>query len=701
MENLIVYIAKACGLTTMFYLAYYMLLRKETFFRSNRLFLMLGLVTATVLPLIVFTKTVWITPQPLPPFEVLSAIPVNSIQSQPSMPIQEVTFQINWWYLAAVTYAMGAVFLLVRLIVDFKTVFSLFKGQNIIRQGQYKFIDSAAAKSPFSFFNYIIFNSAVLEPGELAGILSHEKVHSSQRHSIDMIAAQVFCAAFWFNPLAWLYKKSISQNLEFIADAEAVKHVDDVTAYQKTLLKITMQPANISITSHFYQSLIKKRIVMLNKPKSKKQNSWKYAVVLPALSAFMVAFQVEVVAQVKPAEASAIHTAGDFTDSVLITKYLDDAALAKHAESLSKAYGVSVTFGDVTRNKEGYITGLKAEVKGSSGGNAINKKYHLKGNNPIQSFLLTITKKGNEVEAAFTSENLENKDRVVLGSYDENTVPTIPEAYENLLVVIDGVKQPKGKGVGDINADDIKSMVIIKTPVEKYGADGKNGVIEITTKKEKYTAIPVTAQQAAMGTDNVLYVIDGVEQPKDGTAMKNIDPNTIESITVIKNDEAKRKYGEDGKDGVIIIATRSLDIFSEKPAPNPDSSVTTSVFTTTKTPDGASKTSWIVKGAVVVDTKKGDYEAYDFSLKNDGNSGFIISKTTSDTSLDFYTEILLKNGITLKYSGVERNSNGEIVKIKLELADGPAKASATFETSSGIANIYVGKKNGRLAVRAE
>ena len=64
METLFIYLIKSSGLIAMFYFAYIILLRKETFFNSNRWFLMAGLITSVLLPMIVFTKIVWVNPSP-------------------------------------------------------------------------------------------------------------------------------------------------------------------------------------------------------------------------------------------------------------------------------------------------------------------------------------------------------------------------------------------------------------------------------------------------------------------------------------------------------------------------------------------------------------------------------------------------------------------------------------------------------------
>ena len=72
--------------------------------------------------------------------------------------------------------------------------------------------------APFSFFSYIVYNSSLYNSTELENILEHEKIHSEQNHTTDVLISRIFCIVFWFNPIVWLYKKAIMQNLEFIAD---------------------------------------------------------------------------------------------------------------------------------------------------------------------------------------------------------------------------------------------------------------------------------------------------------------------------------------------------------------------------------------------------------------------------------------------------------------------------------------------------
>ena len=287
MENVFLYLIKASGLITLFYLAYILLLRKETFFTGNRWFLLLGLFTSAILPLFFITKIIWVEPT-TNSFD-WSNIQITTVENNPEP-------EINWSLIAIVIYFLGSIVLFTKLLFDLYSLSKVFKGKVSIPQGKFKLIDVTENIAPFSFFKSIVYNSTLYTPTELENILEHEKVHSSQNHSVDVLLSRLFCIAFWFNPLIWLYKKAMIQNLEFIADNEAAKNSSDKKAYQLTLLKITTQENCVSITNHFYQSLIKKRIIMLNQNQSKKWNSWKYITVFPALVAFVFLFQIKVVA---------------------------------------------------------------------------------------------------------------------------------------------------------------------------------------------------------------------------------------------------------------------------------------------------------------------------------------------------------------------------------------------------------------------
>jgi len=372
MENVFFYLIKSSALIAVFLMAYYFLLRKETFFRSNRWFLLFGLVSAVILPLVTFKKTVWI--EPLRRDINWQNIPAN-IVAEPE------TFEINWLLVVATIYIIGLLLFLLRFAFDFNNLFKVLKGKTVQQQADFKFVDVEEKVSPFSYFNYIVYNSSLYSADELRNILEHEKVHCGQNHTADVLIARIFCIAFWYNPFVWLYKKAILQNLEFIADSEALKNIPDKTAYQFTLLKVTTHDNCVEITNHFYQSLIKKRIVMLNKNQSKKWNSWKYALIVPALAAFMFYFQVKVIAQEKALNTSALQNVTSESITIVVDKNTTDEEL-KNETARAKTLGIKLKFSKVKRNANGEIIAIKADYKDQN-----DKKgtYQVAGDQPIKA----------------------------------------------------------------------------------------------------------------------------------------------------------------------------------------------------------------------------------------------------------------------------------------------------------------------------
>lgn len=67
-----------------------------------------------------------------------------------------------------------------------------------------------------------------------------------------------------------------------------------------------------------------------------------------------------------------------------------------------------------------------------------------------------------------------------------------------------------------------------------------------------------------------LYVLDGVKlatqtkENADELSIDDIDPSDIESVNVLKGELATDKYGEEGKNGVIVITTKDPKKYQKK-----------------------------------------------------------------------------------------------------------------------------------------
>ncbi|MDD2820299.1 MAG: M56 family metallopeptidase [Flavobacterium sp.] len=522
MEALYIYLIKSSGLIGLFYLGYHLMLRKETFFTTNRWFLLVGLFTSVALPLVVITKIIWVAPTPTA--IDWSNVPMTTV-------VEEKTFEDYLPILIGVSYGMGIAILLGKFAFDFYSLNTVLRGKLIQRQADFKFIDIAENVAPFSYFNTIVYNSSLYNPSELESILEHEKVHSDQNHTIDVLISRLFCVVFWFNPFIWLYKKAILQNLEFIADSEASKKISDKKAYQITLLKITTQENCVAITNHFYQSLIKKRIVMLNKNQSKKWNSWKYTLILPALVGFILLFQIKTIAQEKKSP-NETQTKGEII--ITIDKNFSDEELKKQVELFKKEYNCDLIFSEIERNSDNEIIGITVNHNKNIYGNETYKQH---SNNPINPFYIKGDLSG-KVSIVNVAKN--NKIEDVEKDVDsENDVVSITKE-----IFIDGAKVSKND-MDKLDPNEIESMDVIKNPSKQE--------IRIVTKKFNRTLL-----------ENEIYINDKKVDKKE---LLLLDQNTIDKMDVNKNEKTIR-----------IITKHSNSIINGSDLPMPPTPPTPPVF---------------------------------------------------------------------------------------------------------------------------
>lgn len=564
MENLLIYFLKANGLIILFYLMYVIFLRKETFFTSNRWYLIGGLVLSLILPLITFTKTIWVEPTPIPViYEEIISANNNAIE----VPIQETT--LDWTLILITVYTVISILLLMKITFELASFFNRIRKNEKQKEINFVLIHSDTTENPFSFFHYIVINPNRFSKEEFQHILTHESIHVKQKHSIDVLLAKLFCAFFWANPIVWLYRKAILQNLEFIADSETFQQIENKYEYQKTLLKVVTHQHNLSITNQFYQSLIKKRIVMLHTNQSNKKNVWKYATILPLLVGFMLFFQIETVAQVKEnpqkAHAVKVEAIGFSWD-----KNATDAEMKSDSEQLKKQ-GIVYTFSNVKRNKNGEIIAIKIEFNDGKGNKGIKE---IKGDEPIEPIYFS----AEEGKIGFTAEP-DYSDYVV----DEKLSKQFGTEIK-VKMVINGKLQSENEKIKiplDQELDVLKELDE-KELKSKYNIDKKESEIyfELTTKEISNSpnsdAVYAVEVAAEYSEDETFSRIDNIKRNKLVDAKKalillngkeinyqdldKIDEKTISSSGNMVASHAMKKYGEKGKNGVIFINTKAYDI---------------------------------------------------------------------------------------------------------------------------------------------
>lgn len=285
--EILLYIAKSAGILAVFYSVYFFVLRKETLFTANRHFLLGGIVAAFILPSLTYTKTIYLTAPTVYTNSFSNFTSFSPVLQEPEF------FIINWWQVLLITYAVGCLIMIARLVMQLVSLINLLQNQPSEKKGNYTYIKVTDTVAPFSFFKYIVYNPELHTLDELEMILKHEETHAAQWHSIDILLANL-CRAFqWANPLSWFYKKGIEANLEFIADSKTAAQVASKQAYQIALVKASSSLPVPALTNNFYHSFIKKRIIMLNKSHSKSNSTWKLSIILPLLALFFWSFNVK------------------------------------------------------------------------------------------------------------------------------------------------------------------------------------------------------------------------------------------------------------------------------------------------------------------------------------------------------------------------------------------------------------------------
>ncbi len=276
------------------YLFYYLFLGKETFFKTNRIYLLGVLVAGLVLP---FVQAA------LQDAEVglqVVRLPVITITNQETPLLESAaqapSFDLKYWLL--VVYWIGVGVMSLRLLRDFIGLVWMIRGHRKERIDGLTLVYINRDMAPFSFFNYLfVFDRDRFLEEEWGQILLHEKTHIDQLHSLDILFTEVLKIIFWWNPLTYLYQRSLREVHEYEAD-HAVKKQENMKQYGLLLMKQSLSGNQVAVANSFINSQLKKRIIMMTKKRSNSLAKYKYAWTLPLLLMFIfVSFGNRVLAQ--------------------------------------------------------------------------------------------------------------------------------------------------------------------------------------------------------------------------------------------------------------------------------------------------------------------------------------------------------------------------------------------------------------------
>ncbi|MCH4822051.1 M56 family metallopeptidase [Gramella lutea] len=280
------YILQVLFFQLLFLMIYDLFLKKETFFNYNRLYLLITPVLAFIIPYLKLQFIVNSVPENarliIPPS--LTTQPELYVQNLPLVIINtEGAWEPNWWVLS---YLTGFIISLGFFGCKYFHLKKLKNSGSSAYENGIRIINVPESKIAYTFFNTIYLGND-LSKKEKQQILSHELVHVKQKHTYDLVFFEFLKVVIWFNPLVYIFQSRIAGVHEYIADHEVVKTVSRKTYFEQ-LLNSAFNTKDISFTNQFFnQSLIKKRIVMLQKNKSSKLSKFKFLLVVPLMLAML------------------------------------------------------------------------------------------------------------------------------------------------------------------------------------------------------------------------------------------------------------------------------------------------------------------------------------------------------------------------------------------------------------------------------
>ena len=596
MGTFLVYILKSATCLAVFYLFYKLLMSRDTFHRFNRFALLGLLVLSSLLPLVEASVN-----SPAAVQETMLTLEqlllLADIQPEDeSMAAATPSATALWLRAALLVYLTGIVFFIVRNLC------SLARLGRLIRQGKREALDSYLPDrkeknvrlvvhdhdiAPFSWMHWIVIARKDLEENGRE-ILIHELAHIRNRHSWDLLLADLCIFVQWFNPAAWLLKQELQNIHEYEADETVLREGVNARNYQMLLIKKAVGTRLYSMANSFNHSSLKKRITMMLKEKSNPWARAKYLYILPLAALAVTAFArpevsavadeisaVKVIApavhdsiqpNVQPAVAapsSALDQMPEFPGGMeaLNTYLRNNIRYPQEAQKAGIQGRVIIQF---IVSKDGSIT--DAEVVESVDPQLDAEGLRLIKNMPrwkpgMRKGQAIRVKQTLPIRFAFTktSDKPENSNSIFLknGSYNSS--------LKDVILLVNG-QEVSPEIFRAIDPQRIQSVTVLKdqASLAKYTTDkSKTGIIQVKLKKEDQASdINIPTIRFDSQTSKALVIIDG--KAADATAVQALSPSQIKSIKVLKGQQAVDLFGEAAKNGAICVSTRSAESETDK-----------------------------------------------------------------------------------------------------------------------------------------
>ncbi len=287
MSNLILYIFEATLIFTSLFLVYKFALSRLTFHKFNRFVLL------AIIPISIFIPSTDNVVLPLSSSiieipQLFESTTINNDNTNGT--IEKPTINVTHTYFSFLTvlYWLGTLIYLLKFFFSTRKLILLKRKSKVYQKKGFKLIATNVPEI-FSYFNWIFTPEEKLEKHD-ALIIEHEKAHIELRHSLDLIIIELFVSFFWFNPVVYLYRKSLKAIHEFQADHLVLQNEVKTSHYMQLILQsIAIEKPN-NLYSYFNHPILLKRINMMTKTKSNNFAKLKYLLLLPICAFFLIAF---------------------------------------------------------------------------------------------------------------------------------------------------------------------------------------------------------------------------------------------------------------------------------------------------------------------------------------------------------------------------------------------------------------------------
>ena len=292
---MLAYFLKINVAIALFYAFYRLFFYKDTFFTWRRVALLCFFAVSAVYPLL--NIQTWITEQE--PMVAMADLYADIVLPEFTLTPEKATFDWKAILLqtAGFVYWGGVALLAARFLMQLAGIIRLAFRSRKTKIGDTNVHLLKQADGPFSFFHWIFVHPASHTEEELSEILTHEQAHANQWHSIDVLISEAACVLCWFNPFAWLMKREIRTNLEYLADNRVLETGHDSKSSQYHLLGLSQYKAEATIYNSFNVLPLKKRIKMMNKKRTREIGRTKYLMFLPLAALLMIISNIEAVAR--------------------------------------------------------------------------------------------------------------------------------------------------------------------------------------------------------------------------------------------------------------------------------------------------------------------------------------------------------------------------------------------------------------------